>query len=47
MMRDGVADAQLVALKRLDHAHIGLWPVHFLANPAFKAGVLGMQGRDM
>lgn len=47
MVRDGVAYAQLVALKRLDHAQIGLRPAHFLADATFNASVLVLQRRDM
>jgi len=47
MMRDLVADPQLVALERLKHGKVGMRTLLFFGNPAFKTGVLVVQGVNM
>jgi hypothetical protein len=47
VMRNLVADAQFVALERLKHGNVGMRTLEFFGNPAFKTGVLVVQGVDM
>jgi hypothetical protein len=44
MMRDLIANAQFVALERLKHGNVGMRTFQFFGNPAFKTGVLVVQG---
>ncbi|MBB3955441.1 hypothetical protein GGR38_002395 [Novosphingobium sediminicola] len=47
MVRDLVADPQLVALERLKRYWVGVGTLEFFGNPALKTGVLIVQGVDV